>query len=102
MAEFSNSGTLSTTGTILATGNRNLTTVLTKVMNLRFNNQLAYSIQLYKYDVATTVTTLIYDLTLAAGDTVTDNMAYALNVGDQLIAYSNIPGTTFYMYGINY
>jgi hypothetical protein len=63
---------------------------------------LAYSIQLYKYDVATTVTTLIYDLTLAAGDTVTDNMAYALNVGDQLIAYSNIPGTTFYMYGINY
>jgi hypothetical protein len=102
MAEFSNSGTLSTTGTVLATGTRTVTGVLDKVLSLRFNNPLAYSIQLYKFDFETSATTLLYNLSLSAGDTVTDNLAYALNTGDQLIAYSNIAGTTYYTYGIIY
>jgi hypothetical protein len=102
MAEFTNSGTLSTTGTVLATGTKTATSIFDKVINLRFNNPLAYSIQLYRFDFATSATTLLYNLSLSAGDTLTDNLAYALNDGDQLIAYSNIAGTTYYIYGITY
>jgi hypothetical protein len=101
MAEFSIQGDLSTTGTVLYTGGSG-TPLLSKILNLRFNNPLAYTIQLYKYEAATTITTLIYDLSLSAGDTVTDNFTYALNPGDQLKAYSNIVGTTYYAYGITY
>ena len=102
MAEFSIQGTLSITGTVLVTGPIPSGVILTKTLNLRFNNPLAYTVQLYKYDAATTTTTLIYNLSLSAGDTVTDNFTYALNPGDQLIAYSNIVGTTYYAYGITY
>jgi hypothetical protein len=102
MAEFSNQGVLATTGTVLISGSEVSSVLLAKMLSLRFNNALAYSIQLYKYEGKTATTTLIYDLSLAAGDTVTDNLAYALNPGDQLIAYSNIPGTTYYAYGITY
>ena len=101
MAEFSIQGTLSTTGTVLATGVKPSGVLLTKVFNLRFNNALAYTIQLYKYEAATATTTLLYNLSLSAGDTVTDNLIYALNSGDQLKAYSNITGTTYYAYGTN-
>ena len=101
MAEISNQGELSITGTVLLTGGSS-TVYLNKLLNIRFNNPLAYSVQLYKYEALTTTTTLIYDLTLSAGDTLTDNLAYALNNGDQLIAYSNILGTSYYTYGIIY
>jgi len=101
MAEISNQGELSITGTVLLTGGSS-TVSLNKLFNIRFNNQLAYDVQLYKYEALTTTTTLIYDLTLSAGDTLTDNLTYALNNGDQLIAYSNILGTSYYTYGITY
>ena len=101
MAEFSIQGTLSITGTVLYTGAIG-GALLSKITNLRFNNPLVYTIQLYKYEAATTTTTLIYNLSLSAGDTITDNFTYALNPGDQLIAYSNIVGTTYYAYGITY
>ena len=101
MAEFSIQGTLSITGTVLYTGATG-GALLSKITNLRFNNPLVYTIQLYKYEAATTTTTLIYNLSLSAGDTITDNFTYALNPGDQLIAYSNIVGTTYYAYGITY
>lgn len=101
MAEFSKQGNLSTTGTLLFTGGSG-GALLSKVLNLRFNNPLAYTIQLYKYDAATTITTLIYNLSLSAGDTVTDNFTYALNPGDTVTAFSNIVGTTYYAYGITY
>ena len=102
MAEFSDQGSLSVTGTVLATGTKTITGILDKITILRFNNPLAYDIQLYKYEALTATTILIYNLTLSAGDTVTDNLTYALNDGDQLIGYSSIPGTTYYMYGIIY
>jgi len=101
MAEFSNQGELSTTGTVLLTGGLS-TIALDKLSILRFNNPLAYNVQLYKYEALSTTTTLIYDLTLSAGDTLTDNLTYALNNGDQIIAYSNILGTSYYTYGITY
>ena len=101
MAEFSNQGELSITGTILITGGSS-TIALDKLVIIRLNNPLAYSVQLYKYEALTLTTTLIYDLNLSAGDTLTDSFSYALNNGDQLIAYSNILGTSYYTYGITY
>jgi bifunctional ADP-heptose synthase (sugar kinase/adenylyltransferase) len=101
MAEFSKQGDIAVTGTILYTGSiSNIS--LTKVLILRFNNPAAYDLKLEKYEAATSTTTTIYDLTLAAGDTVTDNLSYALNAGDELIATSNIVGTTYYIYGVDY
>ena len=98
MTEFSNQGELSITGTVLMTGGP-ATIVLDKLFVIRFNNPLAYNVQLYKYEALTLTTTLIYNLNLSAGDTFTDNLIYILNNGDQLIAYSNILGTSYYTYG---
>ena len=102
MAEFSVQGVLSTSGTVLATGNAEVGSLLSKLFSMRFNNPAAYTLQVYKYEAATSTTTLLYNLSLTAGDTVTDTLAYALNEGDQIIAYSNIAGTTYYANGILY
>jgi hypothetical protein len=101
MAEFSKQGDVAIAGTVLFTGTSG-GVLLTKISTLRFNNPAAYRLILKKYESATTTTSVIYDLTLAAGDTVTDDLLYALNPGDQLIATSNITGTTYYLYGIDY
>ena len=101
MIEFSKQGDVSTTGTVLYTGTSTIS-LLTKVVIMRFNNPAAYDLKLEKYEASTSTTTTIYDLTLSAGDTVTDNINYALNPGDQLIATSNIVGTTYYAYGTDY
>ena len=101
MTEFSNQGEILTTGTVLLTGT-NQTILKDKILGIRFNNPLAYNIKLYRYDYVTATIILIYNLNLSAGDTLTDNLTYALNNGDQLIAYSNILGTSYYTYGITY
>ena len=100
MTEFSNQGELSITGTVLITGISIVN--LDKLFSIRLNNPLAYSIQLYKYEALTLTTTLLYDLNLSAGDILTDNFMYALNNGDQIIAYSNILGTSYYTYGTTF
>ena len=102
MEEFSVQGVLSTTGTVLATGTPAVDVFLSKVTSMRFNNPSAYTLQLYKYEALTATTRLIYNLSLAAGDTVTDTLTYALNEGDQIKAYSNITGTTYYANGLLY
>jgi hypothetical protein len=101
MGEFSKQGNISTSGTVLYKGSSG-GALLTKVSLLRFNNPAAYNLVLEKYESATATTSVIYDLSLSAGDTVTDNLLYALNPGDQLIATSNITGTTYYVFGIDY
>lgn len=101
MAEFSKQGDIAITGTLLYTGTSG-GVLLSKVLNMRYNNPAAYALKLEKYEASTSTTTTIYDLTLAAGDTVTDNLSYALNAGDQLIVTSNIAGTTYYIYGMDY
>ena len=100
MTEFSLQGDLSIAGTVLATGSSALP--LTKVITLSFNNPLAYILTLEKYDALTTSTIVLYELTLAAGDTINDTLVYVLNAGDTLTAYSNILGTTYYIYGLDY
>jgi hypothetical protein len=101
MAEFSKQGDVDTGGTILYIGSSG-GALLTKVLSMRFNNPAAYDLKLEKYESSTNTTTTIYDLTLSAGDTVTDNFSYALNPGDKLVARSNIIGTTYYIYGLDY
>lgn len=101
MAEFSKQGVLSILGTVLYTGTESAIG-LSKIISLRFNNPGAYDLKLAKFDYLTGTTNTIYDLSLSAGDTLTDNFAYVLNPGDQLIAKSNIIGTTYYVYGIDY
>jgi hypothetical protein len=101
MVEFSKQGNVAVTGTVLFTGSGDIS-LLTKVLALRFNNPAAFQLILSKFEAATSTTTIIYTLNLSAGDTLTDNLSYALNSGDQLIATSNIAGTTYYIYGIDY
>ena len=101
MAEFSNQGVLSVTGTVLLTGGPS-TTSLNRLLTLRLNNAVSYNIQVYIYKASTATTTLMYALNLSAGDTLTDDINYALNNGDQIIAYSSVVGTTFYIYGLTY
>jgi len=100
MTEFSLQGDLSIIGTVLATGSAAVP--LTKVITLSFNNALAYVLTLEKYSALTSSTIVLYEITLAAGDTVNDTLAYVLNAGDTLTAYSNIPGTSYYIYSIDY
>jgi hypothetical protein len=100
MREFSLQGDVSITGTLLATGSS--ATVLTKVITLSFNNPLAYVLTLEKYDAKTSSTITLYELNLAIGDTINDTLTYALNAGDTLTVYSDIPGTSYYIYGLDY
>jgi hypothetical protein len=101
MGEISKQGSLATTGTLLYTGSRGGAS-LTRITSMRFNNPVAFDLKLEKIEAETSTTTVIYDLSLAAGDTVTDNFHYALNPGDQLIATSNVLGTAYYIYGFDY
>lgn len=100
MAEFVAQGEVNVLGTTLYTGSSS--NLLTKITNLRFYNALAYTLRLERYNATTATSEVIYDLTLSAGDAVSDTFVYALNSGDQLIVYTNIPGTTYYVYGIDY
>ena len=100
MTEFSLQGDLSITGTVLATGSSGIP--LTKVLTLSFNNPLAYVLTLERYDAATTSTIVLYRINLAAGDTINDTLTYVLNVGDTLTVYSDILGTSYYIYGVDY
>lgn len=103
MAEFTKEGELNILGTVLHTGSSSeINLFLSKVVNLRFNNPAAYTLKLQIYNPTTLATTTLYDLSLSAGDTVTDNLSYALPIDSQLIATSNIVGTTYYIYGLDY
>jgi len=96
MAEVVEQGVLSTGGTVIFTGTSS--SVCAKVFNIRINNSSAYTITLQRYEAATSTTTTIYSVTLSAGDTLTDNLGYALSLGDQIIITSSIAGSTYYAY----
>jgi len=100
MAEFVKQGDVDITGTLLYTGSQ--APNLSRVMTLSFNNSLAYVLTLERYDAATASTIVLYEITLAAGDTVNDTLTYALNAGDTLTVYSDIVGTSYYIYGVDY
>ena len=101
MAEIIEQGEVSIAGTILYTGSAG-SGASTKVLQLKFYNPLAYVLTLERYDAATATSKILYSLTLDAGDSVTDSATYALKEGDRLIVYSDIAGTSFYIYGLDY
>jgi hypothetical protein len=100
MAEIIEQGELSLLGTILATGSAS--TLSTKVLTMRFYNPLAYVLTIERYDAVSATSEVLYEFNLAAGDTVSDTLTYALKEGDNITAYSDILGTTYYIYGIDY
>ena len=85
MAEIVNKGELSVTGTIICTPTIPGKSV--KLLNIRFNNPLAYTLKLEVYNQNTLSTQTIYDLSLDAGDTVTDNFTYVLKYQDNQNLY---------------
>ena len=90
--QFTNQGTLSTSGTIIHTAPDNN---VSELRYMRFNNPLAYTLTVFKYTLATTTTTKVYSVNLSAGDTITDSFPYFLNEGDYITVTSSISGTTF-------
>jgi len=100
MAEIIEQGELSTLGTILSTGST--APISTKITTMRFYNPLAYVLTLERYDALTATSEVLYEFNLAAGDTVSDSLTYALKAGDKITAYSDIPGTSYYIYGTDY
>jgi hypothetical protein len=100
MAEIIEQGELSLLGTTLATGTSS--TLSTKVTTMRFYNPSAYVLTIERYDAVSATSEVLYEFNLAAGDTVSDTLIYALKVGDKLTAYSDIPGTSYYILGIDY
>lgn len=65
------------------------------IVKMRFTNADSYTLNISLYTAKTKKTITLYDLVLDAGDTVTDNLKYELEQGDQLIASSN-RSKTFY------
>jgi hypothetical protein len=100
MAEIIAQGEVSVLGTTLATGST--AEVSTKVVTMRFYNPLAYVLTIERYDALTATSEVLYEFNLAAGDTVSDTLTYALKAGDKITAYSDIPGTSYYVYGLDY
>ena len=69
------------------------------INSIRINNPAAYDFTLTKYQAATSSTVDIYNLSLSAGDMVTDSYLYIFDPGDQLVFNSSIAGTTYYIFG---
>lgn len=101
MAEIIEQGEIDIAGTVLYTGSAG-SGASTKVLQLKFYNPLAYVFTLERYDAITATSKILYALKLNAGDSVTDSAIYALKEGDRLIAYADIPGTSYYIYGLDY
>jgi hypothetical protein len=94
---FSNQGTLSGTTAVHTAPDNNRS----EVNSLRFTNAAAFVLTLQKYTSATAATTVIYSLTLSAGDILTDDNSYHLDQNDRLEAISSVAGTTFIVEGEN-
>jgi hypothetical protein len=65
------------------------------VTYIRFNNSSANTLTLQKYQAATTTTTPIYSLSLAAGDIVSDSLVYALAPGDYIEVITTTANTNY-------
>lgn len=92
-------GTLSDTPFTLYTCPQGVTA---KVASLRFNNPSAYDLRLEKNSESLRITTVIYSLTLDAGDSLNDNGLYFMEPGDSLIVTSSTAETTYLVYLIEY
>lgn len=85
------SGTVASTGTTLFTAPVGGATVYA----LRFNNPLAYSITVSRFDNLLGTSIDLYTLNLAAGDTVSDSYNYVLKENDYIKVTSSVAGTVY-------
>ena len=97
MNDIVGQGQINIAGTTLNTGNP-----LSKIFTIRTYNPLACTVRLERYDDLTSSTEVLFEFALAAGDTLTDTTVYVLKENDQLILYSDIAGTAYYVYGTEY
>jgi hypothetical protein len=92
-------GFIKVEGTIAVPGTATLYT--TPILNsantigLRFNNTLANDVTLSIYNAVSLATTVIYTVSLSAGDILTDNYVYPLNTGDQIIVTTTAVNTNY-------
>jgi hypothetical protein len=70
------------------------------VTSIRFNNDIAYDVEVFLYVAKENKTVDIYKLELNAGDTFTDTFNYTLAFGDKILARSNV-ANTFYSLNIS-
>jgi hypothetical protein len=70
---------------------------LSQVLAIKYYNSAAYDVELKKYQSSTTSTITFYNLSLAAGDSVSDNFVYILQKNDYLEIISSVPGTDYYL-----
>jgi hypothetical protein len=66
-----------------------------RVVNMRFTCPNAYILKVVRYNFEGNDTSVLYELTLNAGDTVTDTFEYLLNPKDNIQATVNAPGVSF-------
>ena len=88
----SNHGTILNTSTDLCVGPNNNQAV---VMSMRVNHLSACTLAFSFYDASLATTTAIYQVSLAAGDILTDTFPYYLNEGDKITATSTPTGASF-------
>lgn len=66
-----------------------------QIQKMRFTNAVAYNLSVKLFIAESNKNINLYDLILDAGDTVTDNMSYELNFGDQLLISSTAGKTSY-------
>jgi len=99
MGEFSKEGVLNTGRNVLY---RNLSrTSIGKILDLQINDPNGYTISVSIFDWATKTTILLYEKELDGGDTLTDELDYAFNQGDELIVNTTSPTTSYYIHGLD-
>lgn len=88
----SSHGTILSTSTDLCVGQDNNQSV---VKSIRINHLSACTLVFSFYDASTATTSTIYQISLAAGDILTDTFPYHLNDGDKITATSTPTGASF-------
>lgn len=99
MGEFSKEGVLAVGKNVLY--NNLSRTTLGKILDLQFHDPNGYTLTVSIFDWATKNTILLYQQELDGGDTLTDELDYIFNQGDQLIVETTSATTSFYISGMN-
>ena len=99
MGEFSKEGVLTIGKNVLY--NNLSKTALGKILTLQFHDPNGYILTVSIFDWATKNTILLYQQELDGGDTLTDELDYVFNQGDQLIVETTSASTSFYIHGMN-
>lgn len=99
MGVFSKEGVLKVGRNVLYT---NLSRIaIGKILDLRLNDPNGYIISVSIFDWEAKNTIVLYEKDLDGGDTLTDELDFAFNQGDELIITTTSPTTSYYIHGID-